>query len=67
MKHRHPSGRPIHRSHVVGKQLYRIPREEYETPRLNSRKPTDAIGFCATHLPGHQDDDFTQSVKRAKM
>jgi hypothetical protein len=51
----HPSGRPIRRFHVVGKQLYRIPREEYETPRLNQRSPTHAIGFVVDHLPGHQD------------
>lgn len=54
MKHPHPSGRPIRRAHYVERQHYRIPRDEYETPRLNQKSPAHAIGFCVPALPGHQ-------------
>lgn len=63
---RHPSGRPIHRPRTVGRPLYRMPREGFETWRLNQRNPTDAIGFCATHLPGHQDDVYEDDTRRKK-
>lgn len=54
---KHPSGRPIQRRVVIGRPLYRTPRSEYETPRLNQRATKDAIGFVTARLPGHQDYD----------
>lgn len=62
-RHPHPSGRPIRRPHTIGKTLYRVPRTEYETPRLNERSPIDAIGFGTTHLPGHQDGVYEDDTR----
>lgn len=49
-------GRPIHRRVVIGPPMYRTPRTEYETPRLNQRERPAAIGFVTARLPGHQED-----------
>lgn len=53
------SNRPIHRRVVIGRPMYRTPRTEYETPRLNERKAKDVIGFVTRQLPGHQQIDAT--------
>jgi hypothetical protein len=50
----HPSGRPIHKEVRKGRQIWRIPEDGYVTPRLRQGHAKDAIGFCATHLPGQQ-------------
>jgi hypothetical protein len=64
MKQPHPSGRPIRKPQIVRNSLYRVPRRDYETPRLNERSPTDAIGFRVEQLPGHQDYRDDEDRKR---
>lgn len=53
----HPSGRPIRKEVRKGRQIWRIPEDGYVTPRLRQDPPKDAIGFCATHLPGQLAED----------
>lgn len=37
--------------------IWRVPGDGPVIPRLRTAEPKDAIGFCATHLPGQQSDD----------
>jgi hypothetical protein len=53
----HPSGRPIRKDTRKSLPIWRSPLDGYVTPRLRQDPPKDAIGFCATHLPGQQQLD----------
>jgi hypothetical protein len=44
---RHPSGRPIRPNAEKSIGFYRVPREDYATPRLQRGSNTAAIGFTA--------------------
>jgi hypothetical protein len=56
-KHPHPSGRPIRREEVRGRQIWRIPDRGPVIPRLQQeRKDISAIGFTAKIAP-HDDED----------
>lgn len=41
----HPSGRPKRERRVVGRTIWRVPDDEYVTPRLKKSETKDAIGF----------------------
>jgi hypothetical protein len=52
----HPSGRPVRKeAKPVGSGRWNIPNKGSVLPRLQEQSKVSAIGFIATHLPGHQD------------
>lgn len=56
MKHPHPSGRPIRKREVKGRQIWRVPDHGPVIPRLqNDYERTEAIGFTANLV--NEDDE----------
>ena len=53
---KHPSGRPIRPNAEKSVGFYRVPREDYATPRLQRGSNTAAIGFTA-RLTRENDED----------
>jgi hypothetical protein len=48
VKHPHPSGRPIRKQEVKGRQIWRIPDRGSVIPRLQEdEQHVEAIGFTA--------------------
>lgn len=53
---RHPSGKPVHHLDVrKARQIWRIPDDGYNIPRLRQKPLKDAIGFV--HRIRQEDED----------
>lgn len=54
----HPSGRPVRKTEVKGRPMWRIPDSESNVPRLRVKKnDLDCVGFIQFPVE-HSDDEF---------